>query len=111
MHPQLYEHLGDPDWVNVCQCLQFLNDSKRVAGVLMNLISGTEVGAFAFADSCERIADRIAPLCVCRSHAGTSHGSTASSLPAGGEREPTIPDRRVRCSAAALAPTGNTETC
>ena len=42
-YSQLYEHLGDPDWMNVCQCLQFLNDFKGVAGVLMKLICGTEV--------------------------------------------------------------------
>ena len=48
----------------MCQCLQFLNDSKRVAGVLMNLISGTEVGAFAFADSRECTADTVLPPCV-----------------------------------------------
>ena len=40
---KLYESVSDPDWVNICQCLMFLDDSQEVAKILHNLIDGTEV--------------------------------------------------------------------
>ena len=40
---KLYESVPDPDWVNICQCLMFLDDSQEVAKILHNLIEGTEV--------------------------------------------------------------------
>ena len=40
---KLYESVADPNWVNICQCLMFLDDSQEVAKILHNLIEGTEV--------------------------------------------------------------------
>jgi len=40
---QLYESVPNPDWVNICQCLMFLDDSQAVAKILHTLIEGTEV--------------------------------------------------------------------
>lgn len=42
---KLYESVPDPDWVNICQCLMFLDDSQEVAKILHNLIEGTEDNA------------------------------------------------------------------
>ena len=40
---KLYESVPHPDWVNICQCLMFLDDSQEVAKILHNLIEGSEV--------------------------------------------------------------------
>ncbi len=40
---KLYESVPNPDWVNICQCLMFLDDSQAVAKILYTLIEGTEV--------------------------------------------------------------------
>lgn len=40
---KLYESVPNPDWVNICQCLMFLDDSQEVAKILHTLIEGTEV--------------------------------------------------------------------
>lgn len=40
---KLYESVPEPDWVNICQCLMFLDDSEEVAKILHNLIEGNEV--------------------------------------------------------------------
>uniref|UniRef100_A0A7S4DW45 26S proteasome regulatory subunit RPN2 C-terminal domain-containing protein n=1 Tax=Lotharella globosa TaxID=91324 RepID=A0A7S4DW45_9EUKA len=37
---QLYKGLKNPDYLNMCQCLLFLNDSESVAATLDKLISG-----------------------------------------------------------------------
>lgn len=39
---KLYESVPNPDWVNICQCLMFLDDSQEVAKILHTLIEGTE---------------------------------------------------------------------
>lgn len=40
---KLYESVPNPDWVNICQCLMFLDDSQEVAKILHSLTEGTEV--------------------------------------------------------------------
>ena len=40
---KLYESVPEPDWVNICQCLMFLDDSQEVAKILHNLIEKNEV--------------------------------------------------------------------
>ena len=37
---EIYRNLPSPDFVNVCQCLMFLDDSGGVAGILGKLIQG-----------------------------------------------------------------------
>ncbi|XP_078693154.1 26S proteasome non-ATPase regulatory subunit 1-like [Branchiostoma floridae x Branchiostoma belcheri] len=39
---RLYLHLDIPDYINVCQCLIFLDDASAVAEILEKLIKGTE---------------------------------------------------------------------
>eukprot|EP00058_Branchiostoma_floridae_P007904 XP_002593392.1 hypothetical protein BRAFLDRAFT_261728 [Branchiostoma floridae] len=39
---RLYLHLEIPDYINVCQCLIFLDDASAVAEILEKLIKGTE---------------------------------------------------------------------
>lgn len=34
-----YRSLEEPDYINVCQCLQYLNDAKGVADILLDLIA------------------------------------------------------------------------
>lgn len=45
---KLYESVPEPDWVNICQCLMFLDDSQEVAKILHNLIKGDEVRLLLF---------------------------------------------------------------
>ena len=40
---ELYRNLTTPDYVNMCQCLIFLDDAGAVAQVLEKLIRGTQV--------------------------------------------------------------------
>lgn len=40
---KLYESVENPDWVNICQCLMFLDDPLEVAKILDNLLKGSEV--------------------------------------------------------------------
>ncbi len=40
---RLYEGVEQPDWVDVCQCLMFLDDAPEVARILHSLIGGSEV--------------------------------------------------------------------
>ena len=40
---KLYESVENPDWVNICMCLMFLDDSTEVAKILHNLLQGSEV--------------------------------------------------------------------
>lgn len=35
---QLYQKSNNPDWLNICQCLMLLGDSKEVAIILKNLL-------------------------------------------------------------------------
>ncbi|KAL3207525.1 hypothetical protein MRX96_010011 [Rhipicephalus microplus] len=37
---RLYKNLGTPDYVNMCQCLIFLDDAQSVADVLVRLLDG-----------------------------------------------------------------------
>lgn len=39
----LYKNLETPDFVNVCQCLIFLDDPQAVADILDKLLNDTEV--------------------------------------------------------------------
>ncbi|GMH41090.1 hypothetical protein BSKO_09000 [Bryopsis sp. KO-2023] len=39
---ELYSTVPDKDWVNICQCLMFLNDHEEVAKILAELIRGGE---------------------------------------------------------------------
>lgn len=41
---RLYEACPAPDWVEIAQCLMFLDDAKEVAAILGRLTSGSEVG-------------------------------------------------------------------
>jgi len=36
----MYFDLQIPDYINMCQCLMFLNDAKRVADVMNTLLNG-----------------------------------------------------------------------
>lgn len=40
---KLYESVERPDWVNICQCLLFLDDAPEVAHILDRLLKGSEV--------------------------------------------------------------------
>ena len=40
---RLYESSPAPDYVDICQCLMFLDDAPEVAKILNNLLTGTEV--------------------------------------------------------------------
>lgn len=40
---KLYQSIPNPDWVNICQCLMFLDDAQEVANILHTLVEGTEV--------------------------------------------------------------------
>ena len=40
---KLYEGVPEPDWVNICQCLMFLDDAQEVAKIVNNLLKGSEV--------------------------------------------------------------------
>jgi len=42
---KLYESVDNPDWVNIAQCLLFLDDAPEVAKMLDKLLKGTEVSA------------------------------------------------------------------
>ena len=42
---RLAEATPSPDWVEVCQCLMFLDDAPRVADILARLIDGPEEDA------------------------------------------------------------------
>lgn len=57
---KLYESVPNPDWVNICQCLMFLDDSQEVAKILHNLIEGTEVR-----NASARSADIYFGRCAC----------------------------------------------
>uniref|UniRef100_A0A7S3VN96 26S proteasome non-ATPase regulatory subunit 1 homolog n=1 Tax=Dunaliella tertiolecta TaxID=3047 RepID=A0A7S3VN96_DUNTE len=39
---RLYEASRSPDYVDICQCLMFLDDASEVAKILHNLLTGTE---------------------------------------------------------------------
>ncbi|PNW70631.1 hypothetical protein CHLRE_17g727950v5 [Chlamydomonas reinhardtii] len=39
---RLYETVESPDWVDICQCLMFLDDAPEVAKILSRLITGSE---------------------------------------------------------------------
>lgn len=39
----LYHNLAVPDYVNMCQCLIFLDDALPVAEILDKLVQGSEV--------------------------------------------------------------------
>lgn len=40
---KLYESVENPDWVNIAQCLLFLDDAPKVAKLLDKLLKGSEV--------------------------------------------------------------------
>lgn len=40
---RLYEACPTPDFVDICQCLMFLDDAPEVAKILNNLLAGSEV--------------------------------------------------------------------
>ncbi len=40
---KLYESVDNPDWVNIAQCLLFLDDAPEVAKILDKLLKGSEV--------------------------------------------------------------------
>ncbi len=40
---RLYETVQSPDWVDICQCLMFLDDAPEVARILNRLLQGGEV--------------------------------------------------------------------
>ena len=40
---KLYESVENPDWVNIAQCLLFLDDAPEVAKILDKLLKGSEV--------------------------------------------------------------------
>lgn len=42
---KLYESVENPDWVNIAQCLLFLDDAPEVAKMLDKLLKGSEVSA------------------------------------------------------------------
>lgn len=42
---RLYEAASIPDWVNICQCLMFLDDPGKVADILDKLLKGSQVFA------------------------------------------------------------------
>lgn len=53
---RLYESVPSPDWVDICQCLMFLDDAPEVARILNRLLQG-EVRAVALCIqfcTCER---------------------------------------------------------
>ncbi|KAK9822620.1 hypothetical protein WJX74_011008 [Apatococcus lobatus] len=39
---RLYEAASIPDWVNICQCLMFLDDPQKVAHILDRLLKGSQ---------------------------------------------------------------------
>ncbi|GFR48946.1 hypothetical protein Agub_g10960, partial [Astrephomene gubernaculifera] len=39
---RLYETVDSPDWVDICQCLMFLDDAPEVARILSRLLQGSE---------------------------------------------------------------------
>ena len=41
---RLYEGVPQPDYVDVCQCLMFLDDDKEVATIVGRLLNGSLVG-------------------------------------------------------------------
>lgn len=45
---RLYRNLAVPDYVNMCQCLIFLEDPLSVAEILDKLAQGEEVWFFSF---------------------------------------------------------------
>ena len=45
---RLYEAAPTPDWVNICQCLMFLDDPQKVAGILDRLLKGSQVSHQTF---------------------------------------------------------------
>jgi 26S proteasome regulatory subunit N2 len=40
---KLYEAAETPDWLSICQCLMFLDDTAEVTKILNTLLRGTEV--------------------------------------------------------------------
>lgn len=44
---RLYEASAAPDWLDICQCLMFLDDAPEVAKILHRLLQGSEVRAVA----------------------------------------------------------------
>ena len=40
---KLYERAAEPDWVSICQCLMFLDDSSEVANIFDRLLRGSQV--------------------------------------------------------------------
>jgi 26S proteasome regulatory subunit N2 len=40
---KLYTHSGSPDYINICQCLMFLDDPAGVASILDKLVKGDTV--------------------------------------------------------------------
>lgn len=40
---KLYTHSGSPDYINICQCLMFLDDPAGVAAILDKLVKGDTV--------------------------------------------------------------------
>ena len=45
---RLYEAAPTPDWVNICQCLMFLDDPQKVADILDRLLKGSQVSHQTF---------------------------------------------------------------
>lgn len=42
---KLYEATPSPDWVDICQCLMFLDDAPEVAKIISTLFRGSEASA------------------------------------------------------------------
>lgn len=50
---RLYEAASIPDWVNICQCLMFLDDPQKVADILDRLLKGSQVHGLRQGENCQ----------------------------------------------------------
>ncbi|MQL85616.1 hypothetical protein Taro_018134 [Colocasia esculenta] len=95
---KIYERLPSPDYLTICQCLMFLNDSEGVASILKRLIqSGSKddsLLAFQIAFDLveneqqafmlnvkDRLPDSRSAVSIEQSSDSVDHGSTGSTFP------------------------------
>ncbi|KAG2454480.1 hypothetical protein HYH02_001498 [Chlamydomonas schloesseri] len=107
---RLYETVEQPDWVDICQCLMFLDDAPEVAKILNRLITGSEDDELlAYQVGFDLVENELQSFLAdvsgrLEGPGGAPAAAAAAAAPAEGAAAPADGDAAMDTDAAAAAP-------
>eukprot|EP00798_Chlamydomonas_sp_ICE-L_P002207 gene2207-33767_t len=101
---RLYEGVPEPDVINICQCLMFLDDALEVAKILVKLLQGSEDDELLAYQVCFDLVDNEMQSFLIQVQGHMDAVPAPHAPPPAAEDEPTVMDTDADGEAAQAAP-------